>query len=143
MRFYLQNNSEVSEDHEACSAIIRATCGFGKQIQRVCETKPTIESAHAMYEKAKIDFAPDLKTFYINIGFPGETVIDLDLRARMEGFMLHVNGEQRNSAGEEGYLSEFKLNQSDLQYLYWMGLVQEGAGNTWFVPELYLRLLES
>ena len=143
LRFYLQNNSEVSEDHEACSAIIRATCGFGKQIQRVCKAKPTIESAHAMYEKAKMDFAPDLKTFYLNIGFPGDTVIDLDLRTRMEGFMLHVNGEQRNSAGEDGYLSEFKLNPSDLQYLFWMGLVQEGAGNTWFVPELYLRLLES
>lgn len=89
---------------------------------------------------AKETLAPDLQTFYSRIGWPKG--LDANTRVQMEGFLLHVNGERRDSANVDEFLGEFNLTRFDMMFLTWMGLVQEGSGNTWLVPELYLELLQ-
>lgn len=140
VRFYLHDNTAVSDDHAACLSIIEASCGFGRQIQTICAGNLSVEMAMDLVEQAKTRLAPSLDVFYDKIGWP--KVIDKDLRKRMEGLMGHINGEDRGGSAVDGYLDHFELKSTDLQFLNWMGLVQEGENNTWTVPKLYLRLLD-
>ena len=139
VRFFLHDNNAVSANMEACQAILDASCGFGKQIQSICAGNPTVESALRLVEEAKKSFAPNLVIFYDKIGMPG--TIEPKLLSSMQDFMAHIHGEQRKSSAVDGYLDEFELKPGHLAFLQWMGLVQEGENNTWFVPTLYRNLL--
>lgn len=140
VRFYLHDNNAVSDNHAACLSIIEASCGFGKQIQTICAGNLSVEMAMDLVEQAKTRLAPNLDVFYDKIGWP--KVISKELRKRMEGLMGHINGEVRNGPSVDAYLDHFELKGTDLQFLNWMGLIQEGENNTWAVPKLYLRLLD-
>ena len=93
-----------------------------------------------MQKYADERIAPDLDTFYAKIGMP-VNLIDSDLLKRMEDFMALISGEQRNSATVDACRNDLKLKPTDQLFLQWMGLIQEGEGNTWVVPPLYFRLL--
>lgn len=140
VRFFLHDNSAVAEHPEACQAILTASCGFGKQIQSICAGNLTLEKALGLPEKAKIHFAPSLAVFYDKIGMPNS--VAPEVLKRMEEFMVHMDGEKRDTSIASNYLQDFNLKPADQQFLVWMGLLQDGENNTWFVPELYRRLLE-
>ena len=141
LRLHLRDNNAVADDTDACRAILEASCGFGKQIQSICASNLSVEKAMGLVESARTNLAPSLSAFYDKIGMP--KAISADVLKNMEGFMEMINGEQRNSPRVDEYLSEFNLKATDLQFLNWMGLVQEGDGNTWHIPALYSRLLGS
>jgi hypothetical protein len=139
VRFYLHDNNAVSEDAEACKAIIEASCGFGKQIQNICAGNLTVESAIGLVKAAEKDFAPNLSVFYDKIGMPG--AIPPQVLQGMQEFLVNADKEQRFGSKVDGYLDDFGLKQTDLLFLNWMGLIQDGENNTWVVPKLYRRLL--
>ncbi|MFZ4539700.1 hypothetical protein [Propionivibrio sp.] len=139
VHFHLRENIAIAENSDACGAIIEATCGFGAQIQTICSGNMSINQAMGSPEVAKTVLAPDLKTFYEKIGWP--RAISDELRENMELFMAHADGEERNGVKVDEYLAFFSLVDADLQFLNWMGLIQEVDNNTWHVPDLYARLI--
>ena len=138
--FYLHDNNVVAESEKACKAILYASCGFGRLVQQMCDVNLSLDKALGLEKDANQKIAPDLETFYEKIGMP-VGLIEPELLKRMEDFMALICGEQRNSASVDGYRNDFKLKASDQLFLQWMGLIQEGEGNTWSVPPLYLRLI--
>jgi hypothetical protein len=140
VRFYLQDNVSVGEDPEALAAILKASCGFGREIQNICSGALTVKSALLLPEKAKQSLALNPDTFYKKIGWPKD--VDASLRGRMEQFLLHVHGELRDSTNVAEFLDTFGLDEFDMNFLIWMSLMQPGSGNTWFVPELYRDLVQ-
>ena len=134
------DNNVVADNDAACKAILYASCGFGRLIQQLCDSNLSLEKALTMQKYADEKIAPDLVTFYAKIGMPTQ-LIDPDLLKRMEDFMVLISGEQRNSASVDACRNDFNLKATDQLFLQWMGLMQEGEGNAWIVPPLYLRLL--
>ena len=140
IRFYLSDNNVVADSEAACKAILYASCGFGRIVQQLCDSNLSLEKALTLQKYADERIAPDLDTFYAKIGMP-VNLIDSDLLKRMEDFMALISGEQRNSATVDACRNDLKLKPTDQLFLQWMGLIQEGEGNTWVVPPLYFRLL--
>lgn len=140
IRFYLSDNNVVADNEAACKAILYASSGFGRIVQQLCDSNLSLEKALTLQKYAEERIAPDLDTFYAKIGMP-VNLIDSDLLNRMEDFMALISGEQRNSASVDACRNDLKLKPTDQLFLQWMGLIQEGEGNTWVVPPLYLRLL--
>lgn len=134
------DNNVVADNDAACKAILYASCGFGRIVQQLCDGNLSLEKALTLKKYAEEKIASDLVSFYTKIGMPIH-LIDPDLLKRMEDFMALISGEQRLSASVDICRNDFKLKATDLLFLQWMGLMQEGEGNTWTVPALYLRLL--
>lgn len=140
VHFHLDENIAVSENVDACQALLRASCGFGAELARLCSTRLTVEDAKALVLSAEKTLAPDLPTFYGNIGMPD--AVDPDTRSRIETFLQYLDdGTERKSAIVEEAMAMADVTSGLLQFLTWMGLLQEGPGNTWVVPALYRRLL--
>jgi len=141
VRFYLGDNFAVAENPVACQAIIDASCGFGREIQHICPTNLTEATALGLYEKAKTVFAPSLSVFYEKIGMP-KSIPEEKLK-RMQDFMAMIDSAPRNSPEvDDALINMCGLSEATLQFLRWMGLMQEGDGNTWMIPKLYRRLLD-
>lgn len=140
VRFYLQDNVAVAEDPAAVAAILKASCGFGREIQNICAGNITVKTAMEAPEKARQTLAQSLDAFYSKIGWPKD--IDAGLRSRMEHFLQHVDGESRGGSNVLEYLASFGLDKFDLNFLIWMGLMQAAQDGTWHVPELYLGLIQ-
>lgn len=139
LMFHIEENIPVAESKEACDAILKASCGFGKLIEGWCTESLTVEFACGLYELAMRTVAPDLDTFYAHVGWPH--AMPVAMRKNMEQFMAFAHGLLRNSLEVDEYLKEFDLVQVDLQFLTWMGLMQSADDGTWMVPELYRRLI--
>jgi hypothetical protein len=139
IRFYLGDNNAVADDQQACQAIQYASCGFGRLIQTLCEGPITLERARSLKEYAHTHVAPNVDTFYSSIGMP--TQIEPEKLRKMEDFMAHIDGEKRNDGAVEEYRREFGITHHQVQFLGWMGIMQEGEGNTWSIPPLYARLI--
>ncbi|MHB8254301.1 MAG: RNaseH domain-containing protein [Acidiferrobacter sp.] len=140
VHFHLDENIAVSENVDACQALLRASCGFGADLARLCSTRLTVEDAKALVLSAEKTLAPDLATFYGNIGMPD--AVDQATRSRIETFLQYLDdGTERKSAIIEEAMTMAEVTPGLLQFLTWMGLLQEGPGNTWVVPALYRRLL--
>lgn len=140
VHFHLDENIAVSENVDACRALLRASCGFGAELARLCSTRLTVEEAQALAVSAEKTLAPDLATFYGNIGMP--EVVDAATRSRIETFLQYLDdGTERKSAIVDEAMAMAEVTPGLLQFLTWMGLLQEGPGNTWLVPALYRRLL--
>ena len=93
-----------------------------------------------MAVSAERTLAPDLATFYSNIGMPD--AVDAATRSRIEMFLQYLDdGTERKSAIVDEAMAMAEVTPGLLQFLTWMGLLQEGPGNTWLVPALYRRLL--
>jgi AAA+ ATPase superfamily predicted ATPase len=139
LRFYLPDNLAVTENPEACAAILRASCGFGREIQNICAGRLTVEKALGLPANAKKNLFANRDHFYSRIGWPKD--VTLELRTKMESFLFEVNGKERGSAEVDELLVQFGLLTFDMLFLSWMGLLQEGPVNTWMVPEMYWEML--
>lgn len=140
VRFYLGDNIAVAENPIACQAIIDASCGFGREIQTLCPSNLTEKTALGLYERAMATLAPSLQVFYEKIGMP-KSIPEEKLK-RMQDFLVMIEGAARNSVEVDDSLKMCGLTEYYLQFLRWMGLLQEGEGNTWMIPRLYRRLLD-
>lgn len=140
VRFQINENTEVSDNTQACEAIVRASCGFTSPIMSLCNNRLTRDSAMKAPELMKHEgFARDLPTFYASIGWPA--VIDGDLRYRLEKTLVLIHNEKRGGKVVADTMVDHEIADEDLLFMYWMGLLQEGEDGNWIVPELYLNLI--
>jgi hypothetical protein len=130
---------DISSSDEARSALLRASCGFGTEIESLCTAVRTIDDALRAPVDAETRLAPDLEFFYRKIGMPA-AVVPQDLR-NAEQLLLMLDGEKRDFNNDD-ILESCKVSQGLFVFLQWMGLLQEAAGGTWHVPHLYRRLLK-
>lgn len=134
-------NLAVADSRDALSAILKASCGFGNEVTRLCTATLSVEQAMGLPEVRRRALAPDLNTFYRLIGLP-QSFLEPH-RRQMEDFLYFINGLDRHGGGVEEAMSEYHVSPWLFEYLRWMGLVQEGVKNSWAVPELYLDLLST
>jgi hypothetical protein len=136
----LDENISVAESSAACKALLAASCGSGTELVKICHSRLTVEGAESAPLSAEKTLAPDLATFYREIGMPN--AMDDSTRSRVEVFLSVLDdGTEKKSVAEAEAMEFAKMTPGLMQFLIWMGLLQEGLGNTWKVPALYRRLL--
>jgi hypothetical protein len=135
----VSENIHVAESVEAMAAIKRATCGFGKEVVGLCGSSLTLKTALAAPDVRRKALAPDLATFYRLIGMP--PAVTQDILCRIENFLYMADGMKRD---ETDLLDddEYRVSGGTIKFLHWMGLLQEGHGHRWMVPEMYKMLLQ-
>lgn len=138
--FQLHENIEVSENSKAIAAIGDATCGFTKEILAVCSNNLSVAAALSSPTDRKPFLAPKLDDFYKKVGLPPAFIGER--RRAVEGFLRDINGEKRYSIEVEEWRDMMGVTQGEMDFMYWMGLLQDGPGGTWKVPSLYADLIE-
>lgn len=139
--YWNQENVPVAENQDALSAVRLASCGFGKEVMSLCRPDLTVEEALTAPQRARKTLAASREAFYQRIGLP--PLLTAEHRKPMEDFLEIMDGMSRsNEADIEEARAEFHISEHMQQFLYWMGLLQEGPNNTWTLPQLYLELLQ-
>ncbi|KQZ35113.1 hypothetical protein ASD58_28275 [Duganella sp. Root1480D1] len=133
-------NLAVADSREALFALLKATCGFGRELSKLCTSTLSLEQALRMPATHQKQIAPDLSTFYLNVGLP-QSFLEAR-KTQMEDFLYIINGLDKHGGGLEESMHECKISTQMFDYLLWMGLVQEGPKNCWEVPELFLDLMK-
>jgi len=137
--FRLNENIEIAENSNAINAIIEATCGFSKEISSLCTNSLTVAEALAAPTKKKTTLAPNLAEFYKKIALPPS--FGSDRRRLMEQLLASIDGEQKSSAGVEEMRTMLGITKGEMEFAYWMGMLQDGPGGTWKVPKLLADLI--
>lgn len=148
LRFHLADNRAVADNKTACEDILYATCGFGRLVQKFCNDSLTVEKAASLRHEAEIGFAKSLDTFYEEMGL--NNVVNSGHMKRIEAALNYINREQRtpsliddvNDVTQDTFAGQNEIDQLDLLFMQWMGLLREGENNTWLVPPLYARLIK-
>ncbi|MDX8126444.1 RNaseH domain-containing protein [Methylomonas sp. OY6] len=136
--YRVHENIQVAENQEGITAIRMATCGFGKEVNDLCSDL-TLEKALKAPENRRKVLAPNLNSFYQHIGIPPSLIAERG--DSIKDFLDLMNGVNRSNIAElQEIMMEFSITEDMFQFLYWMGLIQEGAEHTWTVPKLYADL---
>lgn len=140
--FYLvQEKSAVSESRAALEAIREASCGFNEQVLRTCPNNLTLAMALKAPEEARKSLWKDLDAFYRTTGIPLSLAITR--RHAIGSFLAMIDGVKRDAQSEvEEIISLYGIAKPTMDFLNWMGLMQEGPGHTWLVPQTLLTLLQ-
>lgn len=134
-------NQAVRDSAEARLALLRASCGFGDELERICVAAITVEEALRQPEESRKRLASDLDSFYAKIGLPSR--ISEPTRARLEDLLLLMHGEMRGESKEFEHLDGLGLSSAHFLFAQWMGLIQPAVDGTWEVPALYLDLIDA
>jgi hypothetical protein len=60
----------------------------------------------------------------------------------IKNFLGMLDGTNRSQSSEiDEYMQTFGVSAELFQFLYWMGLVQEGPEHRWVLPKLYSALI--
>ncbi len=138
--YWIHENAEVAESQKAIAAIKDASCGFGKLVGNVCNSNLTVEGALKAPVKMRKVIAPNLVTFYEKIGMP--RILIEEKGEEIKEFLAMINGVDRNNVEEfEESAAMYNIDEDLFQFLYWMGLVQEGTGGKWSIPGMYANLI--
>lgn len=139
--YHLADNPEVADDIDARSRILQATCGYDIEIEKLCKASLSVDATKTALDSAKRALAPDLETFYHNVGMPEQVLADKELRDRIGEALALIHGSARNSADVTDVLGAYGIDDGMFLFLQWMGLIQPN-GNVWSVPSLYLNLIK-
>jgi hypothetical protein len=138
--YWVHEEIEVAENHEAIAAIKTATCGFGKLVSDLCVPNLTRKAALALPETQRPILATSLSTYYQHIGMP-PSILESHGEA-IKNFLGMLDGTNRSQSSEiDEYMQTFGVSAELFQFLYWMGLVQEGPEHRWVLPKLYSALI--
>lgn len=136
-------NQAVRDNAEARVALLRASCGFGDELERICVAALTIEEALRQPEESRKRLASDLDSFYAKVGLPSSISGPTRTRARLEDLLLLMYGEKRGESKELEHLDGLGLGHAHFLFAQWMGLIQPAADGTWEIPALYLDLIDA
>lgn len=140
---YIHENIQVADNSDALVAIRKATCGFTNSVLHLCTAHLTMDRALAAPETTGDRLADSKTGFYDAIGLP-PAMQDGRLE-KIEEFlgMLHsMELSRSNHAERQECMETYSITEPMWDFLYWMGMIQEGPGNTWTVPWLYAKFLE-
>jgi hypothetical protein len=140
--FYLvQENSAVSESRAALEAIREASCGFNEQVLRSCPNNLTLTMALKAPEELRKTLWKDLDAFYRATGIP--LSLSGARRHAIGSFLAMIDGVKRDAQSEiDEIMSLYGITKPTMDFLNWMGLMQEGPDHTWLVPSTLLTLLQ-
>lgn len=138
--FMLHENIEVADNSNAITAIIDATCGYGKEVSALCINSLTVADALNAKDKKKVSFAPSLDEFYKKLAIP--QLLSKEERHQMEQFLLSIDGESKSSSGVDEMRELLQISPGKMAFARWMGLLQDGPGGTWKLPKLYSELIK-
>lgn len=137
--FRMHENTGISENSAAIASIIEATCGYHREINHFCSGKMSLEEAMKLPELASRGYASSMEEFHKRIGLPA--AFTKDRREKCNSFMETIDGEKRSSSSIEEVRELEAIEKSEMDFLYWMGLLQEGPLGTWRVPKMYRDLI--
>lgn len=138
--YWVHENIAIAESGEAIAAIRTATCGFGKEVSMLCATSLTLETALSSPKTRRQILAPTLETFYQRVGMP-PSLIEKHGEA-IKSFLVLVSGADRGNLAEiDEIMQTYGISKAMFDFLYWMGLVQEGPEHTWRLPTLVAELI--
>jgi len=137
--FHMSENVAVSQDAAALHAIQEATCGFGKEVIKLCSNSLPVQDALNAPKVHGAKFAGSLKDIYENVGIPA--AFTEDRRREMETFLAFLDGMKRNTFEADELRKECGISQGEMDFMFWMGLLQGGPNGTWRVPTLYRNLI--
>lgn len=132
-------NLPVRDSAEARSAILRASCGYGEELESIAGATLTVAEALTLPEQALKRLTPDLGAFYSRIGVAGCLPPD-QLRA-LENVLLSLHETPHDSGQEHELLPANELQAHHLLFAQWMGLIQVAPTGVWDIPALYVDLL--
>lgn len=140
--FYLvQEKSAVSESRAALEAIQEASCGFNEQVLRSCPNNLTLTMALKAPEEARKTWWKDLDAFYRATGIP--LSLTGARRHAIGSFLSMIDGVKRDAQSEiDEIMNLYGITKPTMDFLNWMGLMQEGPNHTWLVPVTLLTLLQ-
>ena len=139
--FRMHENSDISENSNAIASIIHSSCGFHKEVLHICSGKMTVDQAMKAPAAAKAGYAKDLTEFYRKIGLP--PAFTNERRSECNGFIVTINGAQRLSAEVDEVREMHQISKAEMDFMNWMGLLQEGPAGSWKVPPLYADLINN
>jgi hypothetical protein len=137
--FRIQENAEVSESSAALSAIIEASCGFEREVIRICGSKMSLKDALKAPEIAAGNLGAGLDEFYKRLNLPASFADDR--RAAVNRFLEAIDGALRSSTEVEEIRDLVGVTPAEIDFVHWMGMLQEGPAGTWHVPRLYKNLI--
>lgn len=150
MCFHLGDNREVADSQQAREDILYATCGFARLIQLYCTDSLTVKKAAELRKQAEQTYGSNLGDFYAKVGL---TSFDIEpkLLGRIESTLALMHNEPRasvslddiNDLTADNFKGVRSIDQYDISFMQWMGLLQDGPDAKWLVPPLYLRLIQS
>ena len=132
-------NLPVRDSAEARSAILRASCGYGEELESIAGSTLTLTEALALPGQALKRLTPDLGAFYSRIGIA--SCLPPDQLQALETVLLSLHDTPNHSGQEHELLPANKLKDHHLLFAQWMGLIQVAPTGVWDVPALYLDLL--
>jgi hypothetical protein len=137
----VQEKSAVSESRAALEAIREASCGFNDLVLRNCPNNLTLAMALKTPEEVRRTLWKDLDAFYRATGIP----LSLSgARSHAIGnFLAMIDGAKRDAQSEiDEIMSLYGITKPTMDFLNWMGLMQEGPNHSWLVPPALLTLLQ-
>jgi hypothetical protein len=138
--YHVQEKSAVSESREALEAIREASCGFSEQVMAICQNNLTHNAAMKAPAVARTTIGKDLDAFYRATGIP-LAVSAVRLQA-IGSFLAMIDGVKRDAQSElDEVMDLYGISNPTMNFLNWMGLMQEGPDHTWVVPKTLLTLL--
>ena len=137
-----QIENQALPDHpDACSRILDATLGFGGEISKMLRPSLSLEGIAQARDEIVHRIAANRGVFYDVIGWPS-SLSDEDMR-HIEEMLALLDGEKRTDASAESVASVCSVAPSLLDFVRWMGLLQEGSDGNWRVPAIYKALIQS
>ncbi len=148
--FHLGDNREVADSQQAREDILYATSGFARLIQHHCTDSLTVKKAAELRRQAEQAFGSKLSDFYTKIGLISFD-IEPTLLNRIEATLAIMHNEPRatvslddiNELTADNFKGLRSIDQYDISFMQWMGLLQDGPDAKWLVPPMYLRLIQS
>lgn len=147
--FHLGDNREVADSQQAREDIMYATCGFARLIQLHCTDSLTVKKAAELRKQAEQSFGSSLNDFYAKIGLTSFEIepkllnrIESTLTLMHDGPRASVSLDEINDLTADNFKGVRSIDQYDISFMQWMGLLQDGYDAKWLVPPLYLRLIQ-
>lgn len=138
--FRLNENIEVAENSRAIAAILEASCGFNKEVLSVCSNNLTVRAALNAPKERRAVLAPNIDEFYRKIGLPPS--FSAERRSVSHDFLSSINGGKKQSVEVDEIREMLGVTMGEMDFLYWMGLLQDGPSGTWMVPAMYLEMIK-
>ena len=101
----------------------------------------TVDQAMKSPEQAKDGYAKNLPDFYSRIGLPA--AFTDERRKECNEFVGVIDGAQRLSSEVDEMREMHNISNGEMDFMNWMGLLQEGAAGTWKIPPLYADLIKN
>lgn len=148
--YYARHEAEcnaIAESDMAMGSVLAATCGFGLEVQELCRRISSGADIDVACSEQAQKLGTSLEAVYARIGMPGgfskedRQAAEMFLVGVGEGLPRHVQGDPATPSEElENAMAAAGIDKGMLDFLSWMGVIQEDNRGRWIVPPHIGRL---